>query len=74
MFNQLKHQLEVDNPNPPSITPEQVNTMRADKESYRNKTLTVSNKTFNNPPKEVRSYSTKPPFVKYQTPPGREYL
>ena len=74
MFNQLKHQLEVDNPNPPSITPEQVNTMRAEKESYRNKTLTVSNKTFNNPPKEVRSYSTKPPFVKYQTPPGREYL
>jgi len=49
MFNQLKHQLEVDNPNPPSITPEQVNSMRVVKEWGRNKTWTVSNKEFKNP-------------------------
>ena len=63
MFNQLKHQLEADNPNPPSTTPEQMNSMRADKESYRNKTWTVSDKEFNNPtnrnpnnPKGLREY------------------
>lgn len=63
MFNQLKQQLKADNPNPPSTTPEQMNSMRADKESYRNKTWTVSNKEFNNPtnrnpnnPKGLREY------------------
>lgn len=50
MFNQLKHQLMVDNPDKESITPEQVNTMRAENEKYRNKTWTVSNRTFRNPP------------------------
>jgi hypothetical protein len=75
MFNQLKHQLEVDNPDVASRTPEQVNSMRAERESHRNRTWTVSKKTFNNPPKHVQTYSWSPPFVKYRTLDGkREYV
>ena len=63
MFDQMNQQLRMKNPNVPSTTPEQVNTMRAIKESDRNKTWTVSNKEFKNPtnrnpnnPQGVREY------------------
>jgi len=50
MFNQLKHQLDVDNPNPPDPgKPQQVNSMKFS-DIAPNRTWTVSNRTFNNPP------------------------
>ena len=49
MFDQLNQQLRLKNPNLPSMTPEQVNSMRAEKESFRNRTWFVSNKEFKNP-------------------------
>ena len=49
MFNQLNHQLVADNPNPPSLTQQQVNSMC---DQFPNRTWLVSNKTFNNPPND----------------------
>lgn len=61
MFNQLKHQLVADNPNPPSLTQQQVNSMR---DQFPNRTWLVSNKTFRNPPNGPSPGN----------PSGREYL
>jgi len=73
MFNQLKHQLELDNPNPPDPeTPQQVNSMPWDG-TYQKNSRWTSDKVFNNPPKQAPIYSRTPPFVKYRTP-EREYV
>ena len=50
MFNQMKHQFEVDNPTPPDPgKPQQVNSMPWDGK-YKKNSRWISDKTFENPP------------------------